>query len=579
MATEIVGKNVDTLDLLYDIDLNNDTLLVLDASETNLSNKLKRISPQVVLAKAGFPTAVNDIGIQGGQGFGVGICPASLLPAYMIPLSGTFTIGNDNYGNYLCLTDNSIMVWVPKFYYKYNSDNTLYILGERSFANETDANAASFALHRSFVDGGSIKEGFFLDKYDWSMTNFVYNTAGIASSIKNGNPISSAATTNNNGSNAYAGSFSNCKSNGQAPADNLGGAWAAAKSRGNNFAATSIFILDAIALLSLAHGQTATSTAYCAWYDGTGAINFPKGCNNTTADVNDATVTFTICTDSYWSTQTAAKKTGSGSTFSKTTHNGQNCGVSDINGNQWIVAQGLTTANVVAKNITAITRAAQAVFTIATHGYTSGIQIMTGGAATTEWNNLIGGSFFTVNVIDANTFYLQRNYDSSYVNSSGLSADYSGTGFTATTGSFYALKESVALANVTGGNSVTTSDHFNSTFIAANFDLLTPIFRDGPVGQLYGNSTNQVFGFSTSRTTNAYKLTACGLPLNYNSVSPSGTNKFGTDYFYQYIVSELCPLRFGSWNNTAFAGVWFLYLVSFRTYSYNSFSARSCLYV
>ena len=576
----LTGKQVDLLNWLQNVDLNNDGLMILDASETDLTNKLKLVSPQVVLAQAGFPNAVNDIGVQGGQGFGVGICPASLLPAYMVPLSGTFTIGNDNYGNYLCLTDNSIIVWVPKFYYKYNSDNTVYVLGERSFANETNANAASFALHRSFIDGGSIKEGFFIDKYDWSLTNFTYNTAGIASSIKNGNPISSASTTNNNGSNGYAGSFSNCKSNGQSPADNYGGVWAAAKSRGNNFAVTSIFILDAIALLSLAHGQASTSTAYCAWYDATGAINFPKGNNNTTADVNDSTVTFTACTDSYWSTQTAAKKTGSGSNFAKTTHNGQNCGISDINGNQFNIAQGLTTANVVTKNITTITRAAQAVFTIATHGYTTGKQIMLNGTNTTEWQNLLKDKFFTVNVIDTNTFYLQRNYDSSYVNSSALSADYSGSGFTATTGDFYVLKESVALANVTGGDSVTTSDHFNSTFITTNFDKVTPVFRDGDgLGMCYGNSTNQVFEFSTSRTTDAYKRAACGLPMNYNSVSSGGTNKFGVDQFYQYIVSEMCPTRFGYWNYTALAGVWYLHLNYVRTYSDNFVSGRACLYV
>ncbi|MHB8871814.1 MAG: hypothetical protein ACYC5G_05155 [Candidatus Doudnabacteria bacterium] len=576
---EITGKNVDTLERLMDIDLNNDTLLVLDASETNLINKLKRIDAQVILAKSGFPTAINDIGTQSAEGFGVGICPASLLPAYMVPLSGTFTIGNDNYGNYKCLTDESIMVWVPKFYFKYNSDNTLYVLGTKLFANETDANASGFALHRSFVDGGSIKDGFFVDKYNWSLTSYIYNTTGIASSIKNGNPISSAATTLRDASNNYAGSFSNCKSNGQSPANIYGGAWAAAKSRGNDFAVMSIFISEALALLSLAHGQTATSTAYCAWYDATGAKNYPKGNNNYTADIDDATVTFTNCDDGYWSGQNAARKNGSGSNFAKTTHNGQNCGVSDINGNQYNIVQGFTTNNVVVKNITAITRAVQAVFTIATHGYTTGQQVMITGTSTTEWNNLIQNQFFTVEIIDVNTFKLKLNYNASYVNSSALTLDYTGSGFTATTGDFYVLKESVALKNVTGGNSLTTSDHFNPTFITANFDKITPTFRDGTFGQRYGNSTNQVIGFSTDRTSATYKLAAAGMVKDYNSINTSGTNKFGIDYFYQYIVSELCPLRFGYWNDTANAGVWYVHWNSYRTGSHGSVSARACLYV
>ncbi|MHB8840997.1 MAG: hypothetical protein ACYC56_04275 [Candidatus Aquicultor sp.] len=553
--------------------------MFLDASETNLANKLKRIDPQVILAKGGVPTAINDIGTQGAEGFGVGICPASLLPAYMIPLSGTFTIGNDNYGNYKCLTDESIMVWVPKFYFKYNSDNTVYVLGERSYANETDANAAGFALYRAFIDGGSIKEGFFVDKYNWSLTNFVYNTTGIASSIKNGNPISSASTTLRDASNNYAGSFSNCKSNGQSPADNYGGAWATAKSRGNDFAVMSIFISDALALLSLAHGQAATSTAYCAWYDATGAKNYPKGNNNYTADIDDATVTFTNCDDGYWSGQNAARKNGSGSNFAKTTHNGQNCGISDINGNQYNIVQGLTSLNVTAKNITAITRAVQAVFTITTHNYTTGQQLIITGSSTAEWQNLILNYFFTVEVIDVNTFKLKRNYDGSYVNSSGLALDYSGTGFTATTGDFYLLKESVAIKNVTGNNSVITSDHFNSTFITNNFDKVTPTFRDDTFGQHYGNSTNQVFGFSTDRTSSTYKLAAAGMIKDYNSVNPSGTNKFGLDYFYQYIVSELCPIRFGRWGNTTSAGVWTVYWNYYRSHSYSYVSARACLYV
>lgn len=579
MATEIVGKNVDTLERLYDIDLDNDTLLVLDASETNLKNKLKRIDMQVVLAKSGYPTAVNDIGVQGGESFGVGVCPASLLPAYMVALSGTYTKGNDNYGNYKCLTDESIMCWIPKFYFKYNSDNTVYILGTASFANETDAIAAGFALHRAFVDGGQIKEGFFVDKYNWSLTNFTYNTAGIASSIKNGNPISSAAASARDGSNNYAGAFSNCKSNSQSPSNDYGGAWATAKSRGNDFAVMSIFISNAIALLSLAHGQAATSTAYCAWYDGTGAKNYPKGNNNTTADVDDATVTFTACDDSYWSGLTAAKKNGSGSNFSKTTHNGQGCGVSDINGNQFNIVQGFTTNNVVDKNLTAITRAAQAVFTIATHGYTTGQQVLVLGSDTTEWQNLLINQFFTVETVDANTFKLKRNYDGSYVDSSALALDYDGSGLYCRTGDFYVLKESVAIKSVTGSNSVTTSDHFNSTFIVANFDKVTPTFRDGTIGQRYGNSTNQVFEFSTSRTADAYRRAAVGLPNGYNAVNTSGTNKFGTDYFYEYILSEMCPLRFGYWNHTTLAGVWCISLGNSRAYSLNYVSARACLYV
>ena len=523
---------------------------------------------------------VNDIGIAGDLGFGVGICPSELLPAYIIGKTGYTNRADDNYGNYVCTIDGSVMCWIPAFVFKYDINNNVTIKSFKNYGYSSDAATTDgYVLYRSFIDGGVEKKGFFWDKYNPSLTNFVYNTSGILSSIKNGNPISSAVTTLRNASNNYAGSFSNCKSNGQSPADIYGGAWAAVKSRGNDFAVTSIFITEAIALLSLAHGQAATSTAYCAWYDVTGAKNYPKGNNNYTTDIDDATVTFTNCDDGYWSLQNAARKNGSGSNFAKTTHNGQNCGVSDINGNQYNIVQGFTSNNVVAKNITAITRAIQAVFTIATHGYTTGQQVMVTGSDTVEWQNLINNQFFTVEVVDINTFKLKFNYDNSYVNSVALLLDYDGIGFTATTGDFYVLKESVALKNVTGGNSLTISDHFNSTFITANFDKVTPIFRDGTFGQRYGNSTNQVLGFSTDRTSATYKLAAAGMVKDYNSINTSGTNKFGIDYFYQYIVSELCPLRFGSWYDSTTAGVWYVYWVTGRASSYSNVSARACLYV
>jgi hypothetical protein len=575
---EIVSKNVDTLERLYDIDLNNDTLLVLDASETNLKNKLKRIDPNVILAKSGFPTAVNDIGVAGQEGFGVGICPASLLPAYMIPMQGCFTKGDDNYGNYMCVIDNSVMVWIPKFYYRYNNDNTVYIKGTKDFANETDANASGFALHRMFIDGGNLKEGVFVDKYSWSLTNFVAGISGIASSIKNGNPISSSSVTFRDANNNYAGSFSNCISNGQTPPNNYGGAWPVAKSRGNDFAVMSIFVANGLALLSLAHGQAATSTAYCAWYDATGAKNYPKGNNNYGSDIDDSSVTFTTCDDGYWGSQNAARKTGSGSNFAKTTHNGQNCGVADINGNQYNIAQGFTTANVVNKTITAISRATQAIVTIANHGYTSGQQILIIGSATTEWNNLLQNNFFTIEVVDSNSFKLKFNYNNSYLDSSALSADYV-SGFSSRTGEFYVLKESVSIKNITGGNSLTTSDHFNQTFITNNFDKVTLTFRDGSYAQRYGNSTNQVIPFNTSRNSNDYKLSQVGWAKDYNSISGSGSNKFGSDYFAQYIVNELCPIRFGGWSGNAATGVWNSYWSNSRGDSVNYVSGRSCLYV
>ena len=89
-------------------------------------------------------------------------------------------------------------------------------------------------------------------------------------------------------------------------------------------------------MLSLAHGQAATSSQFCGWYDANHTTNFPKGNNSYLKDTNDSSITFTA-----HSQNSSYCKTGSGNPFNKTTHNGQNCGISDVNGNQLQVCLGL----------------------------------------------------------------------------------------------------------------------------------------------------------------------------------------------------------------------------------------------
>lgn len=266
----------------------------------------------------------NDIGVAGAAGFGVGICPSP--PTGMYPLSnGTFNPFDADYGNYI-YTDGSIMVWIPAFFYKYGTGanglavNIVDIKPLSAYADVATANAAGYALHRAFYDGGAQKSGVFVDKYKCS------NNGGTASSIRNGNPLSGAAVNN---------PFSGLTG---APANACYGAIAAAKTRGASFFPGSLFIRSALALLSLAHAQASTSTTWCAWYHATN--NFPKGCNNNAlSDAHDATLTFMSAGNS---TYPAASKTGSANVLAKTTHNGQACGVADVNGTIWEVRLGLT---------------------------------------------------------------------------------------------------------------------------------------------------------------------------------------------------------------------------------------------
>jgi len=269
------------------------------------------------------PGAVNDIGKPGHMGFGVGICPGP-LPVGMSGLLGASDPASDNYGNYQHV-DGSIMVWIPAFYYKWGTGangfalNAVDIKSFYDFPSVAVAGASGYALHRAFYDGGAVQSGVFVDKYQCS------NNGGIASSIRFANPLSTNAAHN------PIGALSN------APANNYGGAILAPKSRGASFFCNSRFIFSALAMLSLAHGQAATASTWCAWYDAAGITNYPKGNNNNAlGDANDASIHY--ISDGYPN----AGQCGSANLFSRTTHNGQNCGIAGLNGNMWEVSPGIT---------------------------------------------------------------------------------------------------------------------------------------------------------------------------------------------------------------------------------------------
>lgn len=527
----------------------------------------------------------NNIEFGNVWGAGVGLCPPNLLPPEVVPMPNCYvkSVGNANYGNYTCKIDGSQMVYVPACAEKITGNNK-DIKPMRKWNYDINAAAADgYAVFRCFINAGKLVKGKFIDKTKWSLTSFINNTSGVASSILNSNPISSAPDSKRDASNNYAGSFSNCKSNMQSPTNTYAGAIGAAKSRGNNFYSKDIFTHYMLASLSLAQAQAVSSTAFCAWFDSTGEKSFPKGDNNYGADYNDSSVTFTACDDAYWSGRNEARKCGSGSNLAKTTHNGQTCGIADLNGNQYEISLGITCA-AVSKNITGITRAAQAVFTVAAHGYSNDQIIFIDGSSTAEWNNAIQQLFAQVEVIDANTVKLKKRTNDvnngSYVDTSLLSADYSGSGFTIVTGTFYELKESADIRTLTAGNTLAT-DHWGATGIAANFDAidLSAILINKYSTDRFGSGSNQVFAFSTDRASNDYKKTSAMLPAIGTSISSGGTNQFGIDMFYKYIRNELCAIVSGNWNGTSSAGVWDLSLSNNRTNSFRDVSARSCLNV
>jgi hypothetical protein len=215
------------------------------------------------------------------------------------------------------------MVYVPAFVYKYGTGsnglavNVVDVKSFTAYESLAAANAAGYALHRAFYNAGSIRPGVFVDKYQCSNNN------GVASSLRNGNPLSSAA--DHNPFSGLAG----------APANIYGGAVQAAKTRGTRFFCNTRFITAALALLANAHASASTSTTFCAWYMPN--ANFPKGCNNNAlGDSNDASISYV--SDGY----SNCGKTGSANFAAKVSHNGQLSGVMDLNGNMWEINLGLT---------------------------------------------------------------------------------------------------------------------------------------------------------------------------------------------------------------------------------------------
>ena len=492
---------------------------------------------------------VNLIGEPGELGFGVGIYPTN-LPTGFNALSGTTDKASDNYGNYQ-YSDGSVMCWIPKFYYRIGSNtspryatygnNAIDIVGTETYSTANTANAAGYALHRAFIDGGEEKSGFFFDKYQCS------NNANTASSIKNGNPLSTAAAHNpisgltGTPTNAYHGTL------------------VAAKTRGANFHLASRFQYSALALLATAHGQAASSNTYCAWYDSGLTKNYPKGNNNNAlSDADDTAVKWK--SDGYSNcgkTGSAGYGGGAGNVFAKSTHNGQNCGVADLNGNMWEVSIGMTCI-ATTNSVSGATKANPCEITVtAAHGYSNNDVVMiTGVVGMTQLNDKL----YTITVTATDKFTLNG------IDSSGYT-DYASAG-TITKGTFYAAKESTAMKDFTPGTTLAT-DHWGSTGVNAMMKPVVPAFATASginsIAQKYGNSTLQVLGEETSG--NDWVLTGLGLPI-INGMSISGTNLFGIDLYYQYIRNELCLISGGSWYSATGAGVWGLALDIRRGDSY-----------
>ncbi len=523
---------------------------------------------------------VNNIGVPGTAGFGVGICPS--LPAGFTPLPGCTDPLSANYGNYQ-FSDGSIMVWIPAFYlrlghannptYAAYGVNSVDIKPLSAYPTEAEANSDGYYLHRAFVNAGANQLGFFRDKYDCSLNGNVASSIAGAMPMVSG-PVSMAATAMDagktytvltvgttdytlvGGTNVVGARFTatgpgagtgtvsqqvgflGATANGQTPANIYAGAINAARSRGAKFVVETVFMADALSRLTEAHAQASTSATYCAWYDATGVKSYPKGNNGALKDVDDTSMAFTSAGVAAYP---AFALTGSGTPFAKTTHNGQACGITDVAGNIWKINPGMTCI-AASKTITGATQTNPVRLTIVGHGYTTGRAAMiTSVVGMTQINDKL----YRLTVIDADTVSLDG------VDGTAFTAYTSGG--SCTTGTFHLLKSSVDVAALTSGATLAT-DHWGATGVAAQFDQVEVNFATGypsnGFAQRFGNGANAVFDWASPA---GRALAMAGMPAA-GGVSVAGSNLMGLDYFYQYIRDQLCVVSRGNWGNATVAG-------------------------
>ena len=271
-----------------------------------------------LLLLAGAKKIKQTIGVAGQQGFGVGVYggdSSDLTAMGLAPMSGCHNPSSDNYGNYIH-TNGSIMCFVPAFCYRIGNPAAPSYARDKENALEirdaSEGEGDGWILHRAFIDGGVQKTGFFMDKYLCSKSTTDQN---VAVSVKNADQISlSPSYTNSSSMTGCYGKLLDAITLGRA--------------RGSHYSCVTAFQWAAMSMLSLAHAQTSKSSQWCAWYDASGAKNYPKGCNNgSLADTDETSLT--------WAQHSKCSnlgKTGSCSTFAKSTHNGQSNGIADVNG-------------------------------------------------------------------------------------------------------------------------------------------------------------------------------------------------------------------------------------------------------
>ena len=250
--------------------------------------------------------SIYGIGTVGKIGFGVSCLTALEIPEGFTIGAGYYTLGAPDYAR-LYDASGSHMAAIRKHWFK--------ITGNTFTFHDTPVSGS--VLPRMFINAGIEVNAVLVDIHTCG------NEGGVFVSKPNLDPCSTSSSHN------PISALNN------SPANNYGGLYKAVKTRGSEYFLMPTWTYTHLAFMAKAHGEASTSTVACAFID----VNpkMPKGNNNNALrDVNDSGVTF--ITSGY----SNCAMTGSGKPFAKTTHNGQDCGIADLNGNMWEVASGMT---------------------------------------------------------------------------------------------------------------------------------------------------------------------------------------------------------------------------------------------
>lgn len=224
---------------------------------------------------------------------------------------------------------------------KYKYPTTGFVIAKTGvFKNEAEANAHGFILPAAFLDGGKEKDGFFIAVTETSVS---IEAEGGNNVVKFHHGRLFGESLEDEYLFAPSSDYQKLQSleKNETLQDldfgyNGAAIYKVAEGCSPRLQVESCFALAAIRLLTLYLAQFGSATS-CKWFDPNGLTSYPKGLNNESADIDDASVSFPSLGPDRRLPLFPTTQDG----FSKTTHNGAVTGITHLNGWDEKVTTGL----------------------------------------------------------------------------------------------------------------------------------------------------------------------------------------------------------------------------------------------